>query len=105
MATERSRVLHRTVNPNPVEGLLDEAAPTAVPEPTRPQIVPPPAPEPAPTSERNKKQVNYRLDPGMINELKRASIVYSFRMGQQHSQNSIVEQAVREWLERNGPWD
>lgn len=51
-----------------------------------------------------KKQVNYRLDPSLIEELQKASIDYSFRQGQKFSQNRIVELALREWLDANGPW-
>lgn len=110
MAVDRTRALHRTAEPHPAAGLLNAAEPTQQP-PTPP---PAPAPEPAPpqvampaapSSERGKKQVNYRLDPGLIDDLKRASIVHSFRQGEQYSQNRIVELAIREWLIANGPWD
>lgn len=114
MAVDRSRALHRTVEPHPVAGLLDAAdpaqpptqPPAPAPEPAPPQPNPsPPAAAPAPSSERGKKQVNYRLDPRQIDDLKRASIVHSFRQGEQYSQNRIVEEAIREWLILHGPWD
>lgn len=109
MAVERTRAIQR----NPVEGLLDAADPnppgdTNQPgEPNRPadQAQPLVASRPAPTSERGKKQVNYRLDPALIDDLRTASIVHSFRKKEQYSQNRIVEEAVRVWLEANGPWD
>lgn len=112
MSTQRTRVLQRAETAHPVVGLLDEAAnpnqpagpkPAATPEPTQRQFAAPaPAPEPVP--DRAKKQVNYRLDPSLIEELKKASIDYSYRQGQQFSQNRIVELAIREWLDANGPW-
>jgi len=115
MAVDRTRALHRTAEPHPAAGLLDAAAPTQPTQtPTQPPaLAPEPAPQqvavpvaaPAPSSERGKKQVNYRLDAGLIDDLKRASIVHSFRQGEQYSQNRIVELAVREWLLANGPWD
>lgn len=110
MSTQRTRVLQRAEPAHPVVGLLDEAAnpnqpsgpePAATP-PTQRQFAPPPAPEPVP--DRAKKQVNYRLDPSLIEELKKASIDYSYRQGQKYSQNMIVELAIREWLDANGPW-
>jgi hypothetical protein len=104
MAVERPRAIQR----NPVEGLLDNAAdPNQPAEPTRPadQASPQVASRPTPTSERGKKQVNYRLDPALIDDLRTASIVHSFRKKEQYSQNRIVEEAVRVWLEANGPWD
>ncbi|MDD4866490.1 MAG: hypothetical protein PHQ28_05000 [Mycobacterium sp.] len=61
------------------------------------------AAEAAPASS-TKKQVNYRLGEDIINDLKKASIVYSYRQQRQVSQNQIVETAVREWLDANGPW-
>ncbi|WP_396907977.1 hypothetical protein [Mycolicibacterium sp.] len=51
-----------------------------------------------------KKQVNYRLNIDMIEGVQRASIEFSYRQGRKFSQNMIVELALREWLERNGPW-
>jgi len=111
MAPERTRVLHRNEAAHPVMDLLDAAdanqpAEPPAPAPRRPPVAAvPPAPEPAPNPERGKKQVNYRLDPGLIEELKKASIDFSFRQGQQYSQNRIVELAIREWLDANGPWE
>ena len=111
MSTQRTRVLQRAGGQHPVAGLLDEAAdphqpPAAEPAAARGSHHPPvaPASSPDPTPERGKKQVNYRLDPGLFEELKKASIDFSYRQGQQYSQNRIVELAIREWLDANGPW-
>ncbi|UCN12889.1 hypothetical protein [Mycobacterium intracellulare] len=108
MSTQRTRVLQRAEAPHPVVGLLDGAAdpsqpPAPGPAPAKePTQRPTPVPDPAP--DRAKKQVNYRLDPSLIEELQKASIDYSFRQGQKFSQNRIVELALREWLDANGPW-
>jgi hypothetical protein len=116
MGIERTRVLTRIEEEHPVIGMLDQAEssqpPGAVPpEPTPRSAAPtPPATAPHPTPaeaqpESGKKQVNYRLDPSLIEDLKRASIVYSYRQRGRISQNQIVEMAVRGWLDENGPWD
>ena len=46
-----------------------------------------------------------RVTPEQIEALRRASIVHSFRMGEKYSQNRIVEEAVQQWLDANGPWN
>jgi hypothetical protein len=115
----RQRVLTRADEGHPVTGLIDQAeggasttapAPTTAPRPApAPSAAPRPAPAPTPADAgagaTAKKQVNYRLDPGLIDDLKKASIVYSFQQRRQISQNQIVETAVREWLDNNGPWE
>jgi hypothetical protein len=114
----RQRVLTRADEGHPVTGLIDQAeghatAPAPTPEPAPPAPAARPtsaAPHPVQTSDSGagaaaKKQVNYRLDPILIDDLKKASIVYSFQQRRQISQNQIVETAVREWLDNNGPWE
>lgn len=115
----RQRVLTRADEGHPVTGLIDQAegggstpapAPTAAPRPTpaptaAPRTAPAPSPTDAAAGATAKKQVNYRLDPVLIDDLKKASIVYSFQQRRQISQNQIVETAVREWLDTNGPWE
>jgi hypothetical protein len=117
----RQRVLTRADEGHPVAGMIDQAeggtptpapAPTAAPRPApaptsaaRPAAPPAPAPGDAGASATAKKQVNYRLDPALIDDLRQASIAYSFRQRRQISQNQIVETAVREWLDSNGPWE
>jgi hypothetical protein len=122
----RQRVLRAAGEQHPVVGLIDQADGTATPPadndaqpaPAAPPVVPAPAPAPAAppvprapiaaeTAEEHasKKQVNYRLDPALIGELKKASLVHSYRQGRQISQNQIVETALREWLDANGPFD
>ncbi|AGB27168.1 hypothetical protein Mycsm_07071 (plasmid) [Mycobacterium sp. JS623] len=123
----RQRVLRAAGEQHPVIGLIDQADGTA-PPPTDTGASPDPAPAapapapaaPAPTApptpraplaaetaeeHASKKQVNYRLDPALIGELKKASLVHSYRQGRQISQNQIVETALREWLDANGPFD
>ncbi|OBK36988.1 hypothetical protein A5658_04845 [Mycobacterium sp. 1245111.1] len=116
----RQKVLTRADEGHPVSGLIDQAegraastqapAPTAAPRPApAPTAAARPAPAPAHpdagAGATAKKQVNYRLDPVLIEDLKQASIVHSFRQRRQISQNQIVETAVREWLDNNGPWE
>jgi hypothetical protein len=117
----RQRVLTRADEGHPVTGLIDQAeggastpapaptaAPRSAPAPTsaaRPSVAPAPVPAETAASATAKKQVNYRLDPALIDDLKQASIAYSFRQRRQISQNQIVETAVREWLDNNGPWE
>lgn len=120
----RQRVLRAAGEQHPVVGLIDQADSTDTPPadndarqaPAQPPVAaaPVPAAPPAPrapiaaeTAEQHasKKQVNYRLDPALISELKKASLVHSYRQGRQISQNQIVETAVREWLDANGPFD
>ncbi len=113
MAQERTRALHRTEQVNPVAGLLDAAGPNqTTPDPLNEstesrqrQVAPPPMAPPSTTSDHGKKQVNYRMHPEQIEALRRASIVHSFRMGEKYSQNRIVEEAVQQWLDANGPWN
>lgn len=123
----RQRVLRSAGEQHPVIGLIDQADSTATPPadndapqaPVKPPVAAAPAPAApsAPSAPRapiaaetaeqhaSKKQVNYRLDPALISELKKASLVHSYRQGRQISQNQIVETAVREWLDANGPFD
>jgi hypothetical protein len=118
----RTRTLTRTEEPHPVHSLIGQASSTAAPDRTEQPAAPAPAPAPAPASAAPasaapaapadpdsgaaaKKQVNYRLAPGLIEDLKTASIVYSYRQHRQISQNQIVETALREWLDTNGPWE
>lgn len=117
----RQRVLRAADEQHPVSGLIDQAEattpapePPARPAPPTPTPAPPPQAPPATSSamapetaaeQASKKQVNYRLHPALIGELKKASLVHSYRQGRQISQNQIVETAVREWLTNNGPWD
>ncbi|KMO82647.1 hypothetical protein [Mycolicibacterium chlorophenolicum] len=123
----RQRVLRAAGEQHPVIGLIDQADGTATPPadnvatPDPAPAAPAPAPAaPAPTAppaprtplaaetaeeHASKKQVNYRLDPALISELKKASLVHSYRQGRQISQNQIVETALREWLDANGPFD
>ena len=123
----RQRVLRAADEQHPVAGLIDQAEGTAE---NSPHLTSAPAPAPAPlgatpaaapaappaaprapmaaetaAEHASKKQVNYRLDPALIGELKKASLVHSYRQGRQISQNQIVETAVREWLATNGPFD
>jgi hypothetical protein len=113
----RTRTLTRTEEPHPVHSLIGQASGTAAPDRAERPAAPAPAPAPAPASAAPavpadpdsgtaaKKQVNYRLAPGLIEDLKTASIVYSYRQHRQISQNQIVETALREWLDTNGPWE
>lgn len=108
MAPERTRVLRKDPAPvNPVAQMLENATPT----PPTPITAAPAAPPIRPASpagdsasEQSKKQVNYRLHPALTDKLKSASIEYSFRQGRQYSQNAIVELAIKQWLDANGPW-
>ncbi len=112
MAPERTRALRREAPQNPVEMLLSEAARPAAtnaavePQRTEPKsaVLAPAAPLAAPAPDRVKKQVNYRISPELTDQLKTASIEYSFRQGRQYSQNAIVEMAIQAWLDANGPW-
>jgi hypothetical protein len=102
---------------HPTTGLIEQADARGSAEATasapRPAAPPSAVPRPAPgarardagTSATTKKQVNYRLDPVLIDDLRNASIVYSFQQRRQISQNQIVETAIREWLDSNGPWE
>lgn len=119
----RQRVLRAAGEQHPVVGLIDQADGTAppseleaTPEPPQPPVTPAPTPAPprapsapiaaeTPEEQASKKQVNYRLAPALIRELKKASLVHSYRQGRQISQNQIVEAALREWLDTNGPFD
>lgn len=121
----RQRVLRAAGEQHPVVGLIDQADGTAppseheaTPESPQPPVTPAPAPAPAPPratsapiaaetpeEQASKKQVNYRIAPALIAELKKASLVHSYRQGRQISQNQIVETALREWLDANGPFD
>jgi hypothetical protein len=117
----RQRVLRAAGEQHPVVGLIDQADGTAppseheaAPELPQPPVTPAPAPPRAPSApiaaetpeeQASKKQVNYRLAPALIGELKKASLVHSYRQGRQISQNQIVETAIREWLDANGPFD
>lgn len=119
----RQRVLRAAGEQHPVVGLIDQADGTAppseleaTPELPPPPVTPAPAPAPprapsapiaaeTPEEQASKKQVNYRLAPALIGELKKASLVHSYRQGRQISQNQIVETALREWLDANGPFD
>ncbi|MCV7256810.1 hypothetical protein H7J86_32000 [Mycobacterium hackensackense] len=120
----RQRVLRAAGEQHPVVGLIDQADGTATPPseheaapaPPQPPVTSAPAPTPprapsapiaaeTPEEQASKKQVNYRLAPALIGELKKASLVHSYRQGRQISQNQIVETALREWLDANGPFD
>jgi hypothetical protein len=108
MAPERTRVLRKDPAPvNPVVQMLENATPTP-PTPITAAPATPLAQPARPTadspSEQGKKQVNYRLHPALTDKLKSASIEYSYRQGRQYSQNAIVELAIQQWLDANGPW-
>lgn len=98
-------------------------APAAAPEPPQaapaqqPEVAQEPAQPARPTGNATqpsylqesqptalKQQVNYRLDPAVIKTIKQASIDYSYRQGQRISQSQLVELALQDWLDRNGPW-
>ena len=106
---ERRPALTRHREPHPADTLLAQAGEQSPPGETPPAapgppVAPAPPPQPETPPQVIKKQVNYRLDPALIDQIKQASIVFSFHQGRQYSQNQIVDLALRDWLERNGPW-
>lgn len=81
------------------------AAPTSVSDAPTASEAPENTPTPEPAATQKPEQVNYRLDPALIDELRLASLVYSHRKRKRISQNKIVDMAIRAWLEEHGPWD